>query len=303
MNNKLNLTGKSNFRESAVKYLVNKFTIFKNIQTINMSSHVEDYINSLENLNEDKHSNYEFKIRRRYVKVVNRQVKPEDRQLAYYGLNDAAFEDCIAIKKNIHLIEELKIEDLIKASYSECSKIISNRNLKVILFPTCKYTVGFVPCSNLMVLYVNCNGTREEIYNQVRWNFAHEYAHTCDIRDAELNRREKPTYNNTVLKDMIFEGKANLFANLLYGNFGYQLKLESCSRGWEFYYERLNESNYEITAFQECKLGPDNFSRYDVYYYGTKLVESYFNAKQDRSISEILKMKPSEFYNQRENIL
>lgn len=304
MNIKLKSIGKSNFGESPIKYLINKFTIPKSVQVINMSGNVKNYINSLEDLKEENfnYNNFEFYIRHSYNNVVNRHVKPRDRNIAYYGLNGFAFNNYIELKKNIQLIEELEIEDLIRATYTECSKIIPNRKLKVILFPSCTYTCGFAASSNFLLMYVNCNGTREEIYNKVRWTFAHEYAHTCDIKDAELNNRDIPTLVNTVLKDMIFEGKANRFANLLYGNLGYEIKPEDCSREWKFYYDRLNESNYKLTAFQECKIGNESFSRYDVYYYGTKLVESYHNTKLDKSVGEILKMMPSEFYDQREEI-
>ena len=284
------------------KKLLNNVFSSEGVHIINCCPNVEKYIKATKHSNDKSYKHYERYIYRHYLRNVNKYIMLRDRHLAGFGLSFYAFENRIALKKNIALITELKIEEVIKESYFECSRVILNPDLKVLLFPTCEYTCGFTPSSNFIVLYVNCSGNQEEVHNQVRWTFAHEYAHTCDIKDADLNSRDVPTHNDTVLKDMVFEGKANTFANTLFGHHGPQMEREYCSKDWAFYKERLNEPGYTISYDQQCQLGSDSFSRYDVYFYGTELVERYLLTNPDTLVSEVIGMKPERFYGEKDKI-
>ena len=198
----------------------------------------------------------------------------------------------------LELMKEYKIENVIKEAYEACSKELKNENLNVIVLPTSGNSYGFTPSSNLFVLYVSCLEPKEKVIDTVKWIFAHEYAHSCDTRYSRERKDEVPLYSNTVLRDMVFEGKANNFADFMYGDRGFKLDKEYCSNDWGFYKTRLNDCSYSVADGQVSKIGNETFSRYDVYVYGTEIVKTYIAAHPDLTVLDWLILPPSAYEDQ-----
>lgn len=279
--------------------------IYKNIKPdgiriYNFNKNIEEYINATGQGDYPYNAEFESSIKKPFSDLIHRLVEKQDYRLSEYALFQFAFQKPSLLKIQLESIEEKKINELVKEAYIECSERLGKRKVNVILLPTTEYTFGFTPSADLIVLYVNCLQSEEKLKGEVKWTFAHELAHTYDTDKALMEKRENPLYGDTVLKDMVFEGKANSFANIMYGENGIELNRKYCSNDWKYYKSKLNNTSYKVVDFQSSVIGNDTFYRYDVYVYGTEIVKKYLELNQDKDVKDWLKESAPEFMSEAE---
>lgn len=160
-------------------------TVYRNIEPVgihvyNLNKNIQAYVNTSVQGKYPFNEEYKLSIKDPYTHLIHKLVKKQDYELSEYALFQSAFQKPALLKIQLESLEEKKIKALVEETYVECSEILGKRKVNVILMPTTGYTFAFTPSADLIVLYVNCLQTEDQLKGEIKWTFAHELAHTYD---------------------------------------------------------------------------------------------------------------------------
>ncbi|GAB6109060.1 DUF2268 domain-containing putative Zn-dependent protease [Fusibacter bizertensis] len=262
-------------------------------KTIVLKDQFTKYIENTKNTNNDK----------LYKEIIfdsiyeNYFQGSEYSQLAVSYIN-RTINDIDDLNKKLELLNNAHIEELIDIALQKCNKYLQGVDTTVLIFPsTLEYqdlTLNLGGVSGCTIgsgkILILVDPTINDWESKLLYTVAHEYHHSVWTSKKLSNE------NFTLLDYLIFEGKADSFANIVYpeievpwtSSVNHEVEITT----WNAISDYLSNTDSEL-LLKVMFGGVDNYPYWGGYTIGYKIVQEFIKNNQEINIEEWTKLQPN----------